>query len=127
MLNATRWFLRIAGIYGLIALVPFYFLEERIGIDQPPAITHPEFYYGFVGVAVAWQVAFLIMSMDPVRYRPLLLAAVLEKASYGIPAIVLFTQGRLGTQMLAAGLIDLALGTGFLIAYGVLSRRGDAR
>jgi hypothetical protein len=30
-----------AGIYGVVALAPLYFLEERIGRDLPPAITHP--------------------------------------------------------------------------------------
>lgn len=48
----SRLFL-IAGIYGLLVLVPQYFLEEKNGRDYPPAITHPEYYYGFVGVAVA--------------------------------------------------------------------------
>ena len=65
----ARRVLRGAGIYGLLALLPMYFLEQRQGVDFPPPITHPEFYYGFVGVAVAWQVAFLIMSTDPARYR----------------------------------------------------------
>lgn len=91
-------------------------MERRIGIDQPPAITHPEFFYGFIGVALAWQVAFLIMSTDPARYRPLSCAAVFEKFSFGIVAIILFAYQRLAPQMLAAGLIDLAIGIGFLIA-----------
>ena len=36
----------VAGIYGLIVLLPLYFLEERTGRDFPPPITHPEYYYG---------------------------------------------------------------------------------
>ena len=40
----------VAGIYGLLVVAPQYFLEARIGRDTPPAITHPEFFYGFVGV-----------------------------------------------------------------------------
>ena len=52
----------IAGIYGLIALLPQYFLEGRIGQNSPPPITHPEFYYGFLGVTVAWQILFLVIS-----------------------------------------------------------------
>lgn len=38
---AKRVFLA-AGIYGLIVMLPFYFLENKIGCDFPPAITHPE-------------------------------------------------------------------------------------
>lgn len=36
------------------------------------ALTHPEFYYGFVGVAVLWQVVFVLLARDPFRYRPLM-------------------------------------------------------
>jgi hypothetical protein len=41
-----------AGVCGLLVLVPQYFLEEKNGRDFPPAINHPEYYYGFIGVAV---------------------------------------------------------------------------
>ena len=29
----------IAGIYGLVVLLPQYFFEQKIGIDSPPAIS----------------------------------------------------------------------------------------
>lgn len=45
----------VAGIYGLIVVLPQYFLESKVGVDSPPPITHPEFYYGFIGVTAAWQ------------------------------------------------------------------------
>lgn len=51
----------VAGIYGLIVLLPLYFLEAQTGRDYPPPITHPEYYYGFVGVGVAWLLAFLVI------------------------------------------------------------------
>jgi hypothetical protein len=116
MVFARRTFL-LAGIYGMVVLLPMYFLEGRIGRDTPPPITHSEFFYGFVGVAVAWQVAFLVIARDPVRFRALMLPAVLEKASFGLPAIALWLGGRLAISMLAAGLIDLALGVLFIVAY----------
>ena len=59
----------IAGIYGLVVLLPLYALERQLGEQRPPPITHPEFYYGFVGVGVAWQLAFLIIGREPERYR----------------------------------------------------------
>jgi hypothetical protein len=113
---ARRVFLG-AGIYGLIVLVPQYFLEGRTGRDFPPPITHPEYYYGFVGVAVAWQIVFLMISRDPVRYRPIMFAAIVEKVSFGLPAIALYLGARLSGQMLAAGLLDLFLGVLFVMAY----------
>ncbi|HEV2802717.1 MAG TPA: hypothetical protein VGW12_19755 [Pyrinomonadaceae bacterium] len=107
----------VAGIYGLLALLPQYFTEAQMGRDYPPPITHPEYYYGFIGVAVAWQVVFLIMSRDPARFRPIMLAAVLEKLSFGIPALILYSQQRLSTIMLAGGIVDLVLAALFVAAY----------
>jgi hypothetical protein len=107
----------IAGIYGIIALLPQYFLEQKNNVDYPPAITHPEYYYGFIGVALAWQFVFLIVSRNPVRYRLLMLPAIFEKASFGIPALILFGMGKLSTVLLAGGIIDLLLGALFLISY----------
>lgn len=116
MIFARRVFL-IAAIYGFIVLLPQYFLEEKIGRDTPPSITHPEYFYGFVGIALAWQVVFLLISRDPIRYRPLMLAAVIEKASFGLAAVALYVSGRLSGQMLAAGLLDLILGALFVVSY----------
>ena len=113
----ARWLFRIAGVYGLLVLLPMYFMEERIGQEQPPAITHPEHFYGFLGVAVAWQVAFLIIGQDPLRYRPLMLAGVFEKFSFGVAALVLYGQQRLAGQVLLFGSIDLVLGVLFIIAW----------
>ncbi len=107
----------VAGVYGLIVLAPQYFLETKFGVDNPPAITHPEFYYGFVGVALAWQIAFLIIARDPVRYRLLMIPAVLEKASFGIAAIVLYSQNRMPGTLFAAGMLDLLLGALFVVSF----------
>ena len=116
MIFAKRVFLG-AAVYGLIVLLPQYFLEAKTGRDFPPAITHPEYYYGFIGIAVAWQIVFLIISRDPIRYRPMMLAAVVEKAVFGFPALALYATDQLSAQMLGAGLLDLILGALFIVAY----------
>jgi hypothetical protein len=107
----------IAGIYGLIITAPLYFFEAQIGRDMPPAITHPEYFYGFLGAVLAWQVAFLIISRDPIRYRPLMLATLVEKFSYAIAVPILFSQGRVTGMILTFALIDLLLGILFVLAY----------
>jgi hypothetical protein len=112
-----RWIFRIAGIYGLLVMLPQYFLEERIGRDAPPPITHPEYFYGFIGVTVAWQVVFLLISTDPVRYRPLMPVGVLEKLGFGPAVIALYLAGRVTAQTLFFGCLDLALGALFLLAW----------
>src|SRR3989337_1379348 len=116
MIFSRRGFL-ISATYGFLVLLPQYFLEEKTGRDFPPAITHPEYFYGFIGIAVAWQIVFLIISRDPVRYRPLMPVAVVEKVAFGVPAIALYLNGRLSGQMVGAGILDLILSALFVVAY----------
>jgi hypothetical protein len=112
---ARRIFL-VAGIYGVLVLLPQYFMEGRTGRDFPPPITHPEHYYGFIGVALAWQVLFFIVARDPVRFRLVMVPATLEKLAFGGAAVVLYLQGRLATLILGAGIVDLILAALFVVA-----------
>ena len=108
---------QVAGIYGLIVLVPQFFLEAKTGRDFPPTINHPEYYYGFIGVAVAWQFVFLVLARNPQRYRPMMIPAILEKAGFGIAVVVLFLGNRVSSFMLGPALIDMILGVLFAISY----------
>ena len=120
-LQSFRMFARrlfaIAFWYGVIALAPMYVLEDWIGTQSPPAITHPEFYYGFVGVALAWQFAFLIIAQDPVRYRPIMIPSILEKLGFGVACVVLFASQRITSSMFVCGLVDLIFAGLFTYAY----------
>jgi hypothetical protein len=107
----------VAGIWGLLVLAPLYFMFDLIGRNDPPPITHPGFFYGFVGVAMAWQVAFIFIATDPVRYRPLMIPSVLEKIGYGIAITVLVLQGRMHKSDLVFAGTDLLLGVLFVISY----------
>jgi hypothetical protein len=106
-----------SGIYGLVALVPMYAIERQLGIQYPPAITHPEFYYGFAGVALAWQIAFLVIGRDPARLRPLMIPAVIEKLGYGVAVLVLVALGRTAPPMAVTAVVDLGLAVLFAMAY----------
>lgn len=113
----------VAGVYGLLILVPQFFLEGKYGRDLPPPVNHPENYYGFLCVAVVWQVAFLILARDPVRYRPMMIAAVLEKWSFVVAIAALYLAGRVAPLLLLPTGIDLLLGALFLAAYLKTPRR----
>jgi hypothetical protein len=115
----------IAGIYGVLILAPIYFMEGKIGSDTPPAITHAEYFYGFLGAGLAWQIVFLVLSTDPVRYRTMMLPSVLEKVSYGIALVVLFAQHRLPLSVLIIGSVDWIFAALFIAAY-IASRAGQA-
>ncbi len=116
----------VGGTLGLLALLPQYFLESKVGIDTPPAITHPEFFYGFLGVAIAFQIAFLIIASDPVKYRLMILPSIVEKFSFGIAVMVLFLTGRAAGQIVIAGSLDLILGLLFIVSWFKLSSAPDA-
>lgn len=113
----ARIVFNVAGVYGLLVLVPQYFMEERIGRDFPPPINHPEHFYGFVGVALAWQLLFFLIARDPVRLRPAMGPAIVEKLAFGIAAIVLYTQGRIPPLLLVAGVLDLTFAALFFAAW----------
>src|SRR5580692_7003683 len=107
----------IAGIWGIVILTPLYFMFNVIGRQDPPPITHPAFYYGFVGVGLAWQIAFLIIATDPARFRPLMIAGMVEKFSYAAALITLYVQQRLHSSDLTFGVVDLLFGVLFIVAF----------
>jgi uncharacterized membrane protein YccC len=108
---------RVAGFWGLLTLIPLYFMFNLIGQKDPPPITHPAFFYGFIGAALAWQFAFFIIATDPARYRPLMIPSVFEKFSYGIAVVILVAQNRMHPSDLLFGCVHLLLGTLFVISY----------
>jgi len=116
---AKRVFL-LAGIYGIVVLLPQYFVE--LGLPAP--IAQPEHFYGFIGVALSWQFVFLLIARDVQRYRPLMLMGVMEKLSFGLPVVILYAADRVSAGVLAAGAIDLALGALFVLAF--VSSRNNA-
>ena len=113
----ARIVFHVAAAWGVILLAPLYFLFDRIGIDDPPPITHPGFFYGFVGIALAWQVAFVIIARDPVRFRPIMIPSILEKVAFGVAAMLLYAHGQVKVQDLGFGLADLAFAALFALAY----------
>lgn len=113
----ARVVFRIAGIWGLLVLLPLYFLFDEVGVRYPPPVTHPDFYFGFVGVALVWQIAFLIIATDPIRFRPMMVAAILEKFVWVATLGTLYLQGRVVLGQAAVAFPDLALGLLFLAAF----------
>ncbi|MEO8042270.1 MAG: hypothetical protein ABI646_06665 [Acidobacteriota bacterium] len=121
----ARYSFATAGTVGILVLVPLYFLLEQTGIDNPPSITHPEYYFGFIGVALAFQIVFLIIATDPIKYRPLMLAAVVEKFAFVIPTFYLYSQGRVTGSIIWGAALDLIWGTLFVVSYFKLAKGAD--
>ena len=107
----------LAAIWGFLIIAPLYFMFALISKNDPPPITHPGFFYGFVGVAMVWQLAFILIAGDPIRFRPMMIPAILEKLVYSIPVIILVLQKRMHPADLVFSATDLLLAVLFLIAY----------
>ncbi|MHB8640606.1 MAG: hypothetical protein ACYDBL_12510 [Candidatus Acidiferrales bacterium] len=107
----------IAGTWGVLTLAPLYFMFDTIGRRVPPAITHPQYYYGFVGVAMVWQCVFFAIATDPARFRSIVALSVLEKLSFALTIVVLYIQRRVSLAESAGALPDGILAVLFVAAF----------
>jgi hypothetical protein len=106
-----------AGVLGLLQVVPAYFMENQVATWNPPPIEHAEYYYGFISVVLAWQLVYLLIGLDPVRFRPVMLLAALAKFSIVITFVWLYAINRIRAQWLAAAAFDGTFAVLFLVAY----------
>ena len=85
---------------------------------------YPHFFYGFLSVAMAWQLAFLVIGSNPMRFRPLMIPGIIEKLGHVTGVAVLYNLGRISmTDAMAAG-PDLLLGVLFILAFA-MTRSGE--
>lgn len=117
-MKTARIIFAVAAVFGIAMLVPGLFIETGEGLAFPQ-LPNPEFYYGFYGSALVWQFIFLAIASDPVRYRPLMVIAVLEKAAWLGTCLWLWQVGRLGAQSgpFIGAMIDGTLMIAFLAAW----------
>ena len=107
----------IAGSYGGLVILMGYLSESWVARSHPPAVTHPEYFYGFMGVALAWQVAFLVIAGDPLRYRGMMIPSMIEKLSYGVAVVVLYQLQRIDRTIFLLGSLDWIFLFAFIAAY----------
>ena len=107
----------VAAIWGILLITPLFFIFDLISRQDPPPITHPGFYYGFVTAALAWQLVFFVIARDPIRFRPLMVPSVIEKFGYSIAVVTLVLQNRMHSSDLVFACVDLLLGFLFLAAF----------
>ena len=107
----------------MLIIPPLYFMFDLIGRNDPPPITHPGFFYGFAGAALAWQIAFFVIASDPARYRPLMIPSMVEKFSNTVAVTILVMQRRMHSADLVFAGTDFLLGVLFAIAFFKTPRR----
>jgi len=72
---------------------------------------------------MAWQIAFLIIGSDPARFRPLMIAGIVEKLGHVAGVAVLFRLGRLPVVDATAAIPDFVLAILFVAAYAATAAR----
>ena len=110
-MKLAKWIFLTAGILGLLSTVPLLFAENAMAVKQP------EFYYGFVCLDICWQILYLFLSSNPVRYRPIMIPAFLAKGSGTIALTWLYLLGRVSSQWIAIGAVDGVFAVLFVVAY----------
>lgn len=107
----------ITAIYGFVLLIPMYFLMNTIGQKAAPSISHPEFYFGFVGVTLLWQCIFVLIALDPLRFQAIIPIAVLEKVAYTVPVLILYLMDKVQLNIPGTALADPIFAILFITAY----------
>jgi hypothetical protein len=114
----VRIIFALAAAWGFLALVPGLFGE---------AGPRPEYYYGFIGIALVFQLVFILIAMDPARYRALIPISILEKLSFFLPVTILYAQGRVAMGPVFFGaMVDGMFMALFALAGLVARREGQA-
>ena len=111
-----------AGIWGIVVLIPLYFLVDVTGRQYAAPVDYPQFFYGFLSVAMAWQIAFLVIGSNPARFRPLMIPGICEKLGHVAGVAALYGQGRLSVADATAAGPDVILGVLFIAAFAVTPR-----
>lgn len=113
----ATWIYRIAAIYGVLVLAPLLFAEGQIVKADGAPLGHPEYYYGFLTTALSFQFVFFLISRDPVRLRPVMIATILEKLAWGVVVAVMVLQGRTHGPVVGFAAIDVLWAPLFGWAY----------
>jgi hypothetical protein len=106
-----------AGVWGIVVLTPLYLLLDVTGRQYAPPTAYPQFFYGFLAVAMAWQIAFLMIGSNPARFRLLMIPCIVEKLGYVATLLVLHGQGRISATDASPAIPDLLLGVLFIAAW----------
>jgi len=111
-----------AGVWGIVVLTPLFFLVDVTGRAYAPPASYPHFFYGFLSVAMAWQIAFLIIGSNPLRFRPLMIPSIVEKVGFVVVAAVLYSKARISADEAMVAAPDLLLAVLFSAAFVMIDR-----
>lgn len=114
-----------AGVWGIVVLTPLYFLLDLTGRQYSSPTEYPHFFYGFLSVAIAWQIAFLMIGSDPARFRLLMIPSMIEKFAYVLTVAVLYSRAGISSADAMTAPPDLLLGILFVAAFASTAPPGQ--
>jgi hypothetical protein len=117
IMQSVRLIFICAGIWGIAVLTPLYWLFDLTGRPYNPPTEYPHFFYGFLSVAMAWQIAFLLIGSNPSRFRPMMIPSILEKLGHVGGVAVLYWNERINATAALAAVPDLLLAILFIVAF----------
>lgn len=106
-----------AGVWGILVVTPLYFLIDVSGREYAFPTTYPHFFYGFLSVTMAWQIAFLIIGSNPARFRPLMIPSIVEKVGYVVTVAVLHGRAVISAAEAMSAAPDMVLAVLFIAAF----------
>jgi hypothetical protein len=106
-----------AGVWGIVVLTPLFWLVDLSGRRYATPADSPHFFYGFLTVAMTWQLVFLLIGADPARFRPLMILSILEKLGFVAVVAVLYSRARIPWEDAQVALPDVVLGLLFVAAF----------
>jgi hypothetical protein len=125
-MSFARYTFIAAGVWGIAVLTPLFFLVDLTGRPYAAPAEYPHFFYGFLSVAWAWQIAFFVIGSNPGRFRPFMITAFIEKAGYVIGTTLLRSQGQISAPDASTAIPDALLLALFVVAF-VKTRAGAGR
>ena len=115
-----------AGIWGIAVLTPLYWLVDISGRHYPSPNDYPQFFYGFIAVAIAWQIAFLMIGSNPARFRIFMIPAMIEKFAYVSTLLIMYGRSLIPTIDVQPAIPDGLIGLLFIVAFWA-TRTSEAR
>ncbi|MBW8814725.1 MAG: hypothetical protein JF588_14990 [Caulobacterales bacterium] len=106
-----------AAIFGFVMVAPLLVAESLVARLLHHTLTQPQWYYAFAEVALGFQVLYLMIGRDPVRYRPLMPVCAVCKFAFGATMWTLVGLGRTQPLLGLAATPDMLWAGAFLVAY----------
>ena len=127
-MKIARWIFLAAGVLGLVPLAPIFYELARGGQDMlPDGGSMGLFIYIFLALYTFWQIFYLILAANPMRFRPMIILAFFVCAVTPFNTLWLYFYGMVVWQGII--IVSLAFALLFLGSFwmpGRESRRAAA-